>query len=138
MEMPQPRESTEIEDTRAQKYFSLPKPKGCRSVALAPARISPTFSSTWLMTSVAECTVSANKVGGPVVTKPNSFEHMIRLFVAIEMVTDFDTSTPRRAWRGQVFVPECRLGSADERAGPFCHGCAGDCRWTMVQLRALP
>ena len=40
----------------------------------------------------------------PVVTKPNSFEHMIRLLVAIDMVTDFDTSAPRHAVR--VFAPD--------------------------------
>jgi len=45
---------------------------------------SPTFNSTWLITSVAEWMVSANRVGDPVVRNPNSFEQVITLLVAIE------------------------------------------------------
>ena len=56
-----------------------------------PALTSPTFSSTWLMTSVAEWIVSANSVGEPIVTNPKNFEPVMRLLVAIDMVTDFDT-----------------------------------------------
>jgi hypothetical protein len=75
----------------------LPKPNGWSSVDFLAALTSPTFNKTWFATSVAEWIVSANKVGDPVLRNPNSLVQVMTLLVAIETVTDFDKTDPRRA-----------------------------------------
>jgi hypothetical protein len=82
----------------------LPKPNGWRIVDFLAALTSPTFSITWLMTSVAEWIVSANKVGEPVVRNPNSLDAVMMLLVAIDTLTDFDMAAPR----GCVALPGLR------------------------------
>src|SRR4051794_6942051 len=107
--MPQPTKKTLTADTSAQKYFSCPRPNGCRRSGPRLSRTSPTFSSIWLPTSAKEWIVSANSVGDPVTSQPKPFANAMAEFVATEMETDEDIGSgrghrKRRTWEERALA----------------------------------